>query len=139
MKRSLRILLVEDHADTQHVMSRLLQSCRHDVKAASSIASALALASQHPFDLVISDLGLPDGSGAAMMGQLRNQYNIPGIAVSGYSAHEIQASERSGFAAHLIKPITMEQLERAIQTTIGDDAKGSAGDPISWGADRDAG
>ena len=120
MTRSLRILLVEDHADTQHVMSRLLQSCRHDVKAACSVASALALASQHPFDLVISDVGLPDGSGAAMMAQLRNQYNVPGIAVSGYAMHEMDASAKAAFAAHLIKPITMEQLEKVINKVIGE-------------------
>src|SRR5258706_6364078 len=107
MTRSLRILLVEDHPDTQQVMSRLLRSCQHEVKSASSVASALALASQHPFDLVISDLGLPDGSGSAMMEQLRNQYNIPGIAVSGHGAHDFQAGERSGFAGHLLKPVTI--------------------------------
>ena len=120
MKRSLRILLVEDHADTQHVMSRLLQSCRHDVKSASSVAGALALASQHPFDLVISDVGLPDGSGGTMMAQLRNQYNVPGIAVSGFALGEMDMSTRAAFAAHLIKPITMEQLEKVINKVIGE-------------------
>ena len=120
MTRSLRILLVEDHVDTQHVMSRLLRSCQHDVKSASSVATALALASQHPFDLVISDVGLPDGSGAAMMEQLRIQYNLPGIAVSGYAMHDLHADAKAAFAAHLIKPITIEQLEKVINKVIGE-------------------
>ena len=118
MTRPLRILLVEDHVDTQHVMSRLLQSFKHDVKSAASVKSALALASAHPFDLVITDIGLPDGSGGALMAQLFQMYNLPGIAVSGFGAEEVDLN--CGFAARLIKPITIEQLERAIRTTIGD-------------------
>jgi CheY-like chemotaxis protein len=119
MTRPLRILLVEDHADTQHVMSRLLQSFKHDVKSASSMKAALAMASTHPFDLVITDIGLPDGSGGVLMSQLRQMYNLPGIAVTGFSAEEFDLTW--GFRARLIKPITLEQLERAISTTIGDE------------------
>jgi len=118
MTRPLRILLVEDHVDTQQIMSRLLQSFKHDVKSASSIKSALALAGAHPFDLVITDIGLPDGSGGALMSQLRAMYNLPGIAVTGFGAEHWDMTW--GFAARLIKPITLEQLERAIQTSIGD-------------------
>jgi CheY-like chemotaxis protein len=117
MTRPLRILLVEDHIDTQHIMSRLLQSFKHDVKSASSIKTALALASTHPFDLVITDIGLPDGSGGVLMSQLRQMYNLPGIAVTGFGAEEVDMN--SGFVARLIKPITLEQLERAIRTSTG--------------------
>jgi two-component system CheB/CheR fusion protein len=115
MTRPLRILLVEDHVDTQHLMSRLLQTFMHDVKSASSIKSALALASSHPFDLVITDIGLPDGRGSVLMAQLRQMYNLPGIAVSGFPAEEVDMS--AGFCARLIKPITLEQLERAIRAS----------------------
>jgi len=118
MTRPLRILLVEDHVDTQHVMSRLLQSFKHDVKSAASIKSALALASSHPFDLVITDIGLPDGSGAELMSQLRQMYNLPGIAVTGFSAEDFDLTR--GFHARLTKPITLEQLERAISKSVGD-------------------
>jgi CheY-like chemotaxis protein len=114
MSRPLRILLVEDHVDTQHVMSRLLASFKHDVKSASSIQSALALASSHSFDLVISDIGLPDGSGEALMAQLKEQYNLPGIAVSGYSNEML--NPQSSFVARLVKPITLEQLENVIRS-----------------------
>lgn len=118
MTRPLRILLVEDHVDTQHVMSRLLQSFQHDVKSASNIKSALALASAHSFDLVITDIGLPDGSGAELMSQLRAMYNLPGIAVTGFGAEEFDLTW--GFRARLVKPITLEQLERAISKSMGD-------------------
>lgn len=118
MTRPLRILLVEDHVDTQHVMSRLLQSFKHDVKSASSIKTALALASTHPFDLVITDIGLPDGCGGELMNQLRAMYNLPGIAVTGFGAEHWDLTW--GFGARLIKPITLEQLERAIHTAVGD-------------------
>src|SRR5688572_12251324 len=120
MTRPLRILLVEDHADTQQVMARLLASFKHDVKSASSVKSALALATAHSFDLVISDVGLPDGSGALLMAQLRQQYNIPGIAVSGFAPEEIATSGVVGASAHLIKPITLEQLQRVIRSVVGD-------------------
>ncbi len=116
MTRPLRILLVEDHVDTQHLMSRLLQSFKHDVKSASSIKSAMALASTHAFDLVITDIGLPDGSGGELMSQLRQMYNLPGIAVTGFGAEHFDLTW--GFTARLIKPITLEQLERAIQTSM---------------------
>ena len=99
-------------------MSRLLQSFKHDVKSASSIKSALDLASVHQFDLVITDIGLPDGSGGALMSQLRAMYNLPGVAVSGYGAEDVDMT--CGFGARLIKPITLEQLERAIRMTVGD-------------------
>lgn len=119
MTRPLRILLVEDHVDTQHIMSRLLRSFKHDVKSASSIQSALALASAHPFDLVITDIGLPDGSGELLMAQLRQAYNLAGIAISGFGAEDVDMT--CGFATRLIKPITLEQLERAIRSTIGEE------------------
>jgi len=118
MTRPLRILLVEDHIDTQHIMSRLLRSFKHDVKSASSIQSALALASSHPFDLVITDIGLPDGSGGTLMTQLRAMYDLPGIAISGFGADDFDLTW--GFRARLVKPITLEQLERAIAASIGE-------------------
>ena len=99
-------------------MSRLLQSFKHDVKSASSVKSALALASAHPFDLVITDIGLPDGTGGALMAQLRQMYNLPGIAVTGFGADDVDMN--SGFVARLIKPITLEQLENAIRAIMGD-------------------
>ena len=114
--KTLRILLVEDHLDTQRLMSRVLESLKHDVKSADSVRAALALASAHPFDLVISDLGLPDGNGAQMMRELREKHGLKGIALSGFEEDdEFNApGNDAGFIAHLTKPISFEKLEEAI-------------------------
>src|SRR5690606_11436916 len=61
--RGLRILLVEDHDNTRQVLTRLLTKSGHLVKAAENVQTAMELAEEHEFDLIISDLGLPDGSG----------------------------------------------------------------------------
>ncbi|HEV2293534.1 MAG TPA: ATP-binding protein [Tepidisphaeraceae bacterium] len=98
--RRMRILLVEDQEDTARIMTRLLRHMDHDVLAAADVASALAAASdaQGQFDLVISDLGLPDGSGLDLMRELRQQYGLRGIALSGYGMEEdLQRSRDAGF------------------------------------------
>jgi signal transduction histidine kinase len=111
----LRILLVEDHEDTRHTMLRLLQRWGHRVKAAASARAGLELATAHPFDLVISDLGLPDESGAALMRKLRDRFGIQGIAVSGYGMdRDVAESQAAGFIYHLTKPIQTERLREFI-------------------------
>jgi PAS domain S-box-containing protein len=111
----LRILLVEDHEDTRQSMLRLLQRWGHRVKAAACAQAALNLAAAHPFDLVISDLGLPDESGAALMSKLRDRFGIQGIAVSGYGMdHDVTASHAAGFIYHLTKPVQTDRLRQFI-------------------------
>src|SRR6266542_152203 len=80
-----RILLVEDHKDTAKIMMRLLKGFDYDVQLADTVAGALLVAGQLKFDLVISDLGLPDGTGFELMKQLHQMYPIHGIALSGYA------------------------------------------------------
>jgi PAS domain S-box-containing protein len=114
--RSLRILLVEDHDDTRRSMSRLLGRS-HVVRDANSVASALRIASGEPFDVVISDLGLPDGSGLDLMRQLRERYHLQGICLSGFGMEEdIARSADAGFRHHLTKPVDLRKLESVIQT-----------------------
>lgn len=111
-----RVLLVEDHPDTGALLSRLLRSWGHEVRMAGSVASALEAASAESFDLLISDLGLPDGSGHDLMRQLAARGPIQAIAVSGYGASEdIRQSRDAGFAAHLTKPVTPTVLREAIR------------------------
>jgi CheY-like chemotaxis protein len=111
MGSPLRILLVEDHVDTSHAMSRLLRALNHDVLTADTCASALAIAQKHPIDVLISDLGLPDRSGLELMRELKAAYNIPGIALTGYAMPEdIDNSRAAGFDLHLTKPIRLETL-----------------------------
>jgi two-component system CheB/CheR fusion protein len=114
--RCLRILLVEDHGVTAKMMRWVLAEDGHDVKTASDVATALELARQHAFDLVVSDLGLPDGSGHDLMRQLRwRGQEFPGIALSGYGQEEdIRNSHEAGFAVHLTKPASRERLLEAV-------------------------
>ncbi len=114
--RSLRILLVEDHGVTAKMMRWVLTEDGHEVETAGDVATALELADQHAFDLLVSDLGLPDGSGHDLMNRLRERgQNFPGIALSGYGQEEdIQRSHAVGFAAHLTKPASRERLLEAV-------------------------
>ena len=115
-QRSLRLLLVEDHEPTLQVMTRLLVRAGHQVVAVGSLAHALSEASANRLDLVISDLGLPDGTGTELMQQLRAVYGLSGIALSGYGMDEdLARSREAGFVTHLTKPVDFHQLERAIR------------------------
>jgi PAS domain S-box-containing protein len=119
--RRLRILLVEDHPSTANVLARLLRLLEHQVEVADSVGSALALASEGHFDLIISDLGLPDGSGLDLMRRLQSMSPTPGIALSGYGMEEdLKRSHEAGFAEHLIKPVSMKVMERAIARLAGE-------------------
>jgi two-component system, chemotaxis family, CheB/CheR fusion protein len=122
----LRILLVEDHGDTAVIMHRLLSAQGHKVQVAGDLAMALKLAAEHPFDLLLSDLGLPDGSGLDLMRTLRARgLTLPGIALSGYGQEtDLQASRAAGFAAHLIKPLKMPRLTDAIADVVADSRGG---------------
>jgi signal transduction histidine kinase len=114
--RPLRLMLVEDHPDTARVLSRLLSISGHHVKTAGTATDALTLAGSHAFDLVISDLGLPDMTGYEMMKQIRDRYGIKGIAMSGYGMEEdIRRSRGAGFSDHLVKPVTLDKLEQSIR------------------------
>ncbi|MGE5609259.1 MAG: PAS domain-containing protein [Bacillota bacterium] len=111
----MRILLVEDHGSTAQVMSHLLTSLGHTVWVSNSVHHALELAREHPLDLVISDLALPDASGLDLMRQIKSQYNVKGISLSGYGRPEdVAGSQAAGFAIHLIKPIDLPKLVEAI-------------------------
>ncbi len=111
----LRLLLVEDHVSTLQTISRLLRRDGHHVVTATTMAAALAAAAADPFDLVISDLGLPDGSGTELMEKLRDEYGLQGIALSGYGMEEdLIRSRAAGFFMHLVKPVSMAELRRVI-------------------------
>jgi CheY-like chemotaxis protein len=68
------------------------------------------------FDLLISDIGLPDRSGYDLMRELRNSKGLRGIALSGFGMeHDVSKARAAGFSEHLTKPINFERLEEAIQ------------------------
>jgi CheY-like chemotaxis protein len=113
---NLRILLAEDHADTRHVIEFALTGLECTVVPAKSVAEALAAASRGRFDLLISDIGLPDGSGAALMKELKSRYGMQGIALSGFGRDEdLARSRQAGFDIHLVKPVSLDLLERTLR------------------------
>ena len=112
---SLQILLVEDHEDTRRTLSRLIERWGHAVETAGTSAEALQAVAAKRFDLVISDLGLPDAHGNELMRQLRKSSDIRGIAVSGYGTEiDVERSLQAGFDVHLAKPIGAQRLRAAI-------------------------
>jgi signal transduction histidine kinase/CheY-like chemotaxis protein len=128
-----RILLVEDHEDTADAMADLLGMRGHQVTVARNLAEARAAAfaasaasadSAGGFDLLISDLGLPDGSGHELMRELSDRYGLRGIALSGYGMQEdLRKSREAGFELHLTKPVSPQALETAIQQVAGRGAR----------------
>jgi len=114
--RRVRILLVDDNQDTLNYLSTLLTRKGHDVSAASDMATAVRLASAADFELLISDIELPDGSGLELMRAIRSSRPVLGIALSGFgSLDDIEQSHAAGFALHLTKPVDFRRLEQAIQ------------------------
>jgi len=117
---SLRLLLVEDHADSAAALADLLGLLGHQVTLAGSVAAALEAAEKAgDLDLVVSDIGLPDGSGLDLMPELARRFGVKGIALSGYGMEEdLRKSRAAGFALHLTKPVTLRALQAAIETAL---------------------
>ena len=114
----LSILLIEDHEDTADVMSQLIRGLGHDVAVAGSVADALALTGRARFDLVVSDVGLPDGTGVDFIRAYRKESDSPAIALTGFGTDDdVRRCIGAGFTAHLTKPVNFEQLERLIEQT----------------------
>jgi len=113
--RGLRILLVDDHQDTCTALERLLVRRGHLVAAAHNVRSAMEAAANNQFDLLISDIALPDGTGTELMRFIRAMRPVRGIAISGFGMNgDIEKSLTAGFSEHLVKPLKLEKLEAAI-------------------------
>jgi signal transduction histidine kinase len=114
-QRPRRILLVEDHKPTSLALTHLLTRRNYAVVAASSLTEARAVASREIFDLLISDIGLPDGNGYELMAELRGRHGLVGIALTGYGMEEdVSRSQAAGFEIHLTKPISVLALDEAL-------------------------
>jgi CheY-like chemotaxis protein len=113
-----RILVVDDVLDVTEMIALFLKHAGFDVKTANSANSALTLAAQNQFDLIISDIGMPEKNGYELAESLRNRSNyqsVPMIAVTGYTEYDDRGrSLRAGFNAHLTKPINPAQLLNVI-------------------------
>ena len=111
-----RILLIEDNEDTLRVMARLLIRFGYVVETATTVKSAMHLATEQRFDLVVSDIGLPDGTGWDIMRELKARHRLRGIALSGFGMNEdINRSHEAGFEHHLVKPVDFNQLKLIVE------------------------
>jgi PAS domain S-box-containing protein len=116
ISRSLRLLLVDDHADTRRILSRLLGKCGHKVSTAESGESALKLMETERFDALISDIGLPDTSGYEVVREAKRRQPVQGIALSGFGMEEdVRRSLEAGFDYHLTKPVEFQELRTLLQ------------------------
>ena len=112
-----KVLLVEDHVATRAALKLLLSRRGYDVFEAGSLAEARVLAGKTTFDLLLSDIGLPDGDGYELMTELRMSYGLYGVALTGYGTEEdLVRSAKAGFRAHLTKPVNRIALDGALTT-----------------------
>jgi len=124
LPNSLRILLVDDHQDTCAALERLLTRRGHLVATAHTLRAAMETAGRNQFDLLISDIALPDGTGMELMSYLRALSGMRGIAISGFGMNgDIEKSLQAGFLVHLVKPVNLEKLEAAIEQITGTNSK----------------
>ncbi len=114
-----RVLLVDDHYDTCLGMKRMLERRGYQITVAHSAEQAVEKVRTQDFDLLISDIGLPDRSGYELMREVRLNKPLPGIALTGFgSEQDVNQAREAGFAEHLTKPINFERLEQTIQSLL---------------------
>jgi PAS domain S-box-containing protein len=111
----LRVLLIEDHEDTARVLEKVLQQMGHEVETASTVGTACQKLREKKFDVIFSDIGLPDGSGFDFIKAARELCQTPAVALTGYGmAEDIDKCLRAGFEEHLTKPIDIDRLEKTL-------------------------
>lgn len=118
-KKNIRILLVEDHEPTRTALTHLLLRRSYKVTTAASIAEARTLAGTDSFNLLVSDIGLPDGNGYDLMYELKDRFDLQGIALTGYGMEQdIARSQKAGFIVHLTKPVRADSLDNALAAVL---------------------
>ncbi|HEX8898998.1 MAG TPA: hybrid sensor histidine kinase/response regulator, partial [Chthoniobacterales bacterium] len=116
-----RVLMVDDHIDTCTGMKMMLERRGYRVTIAHTADQAVQKSEQEEFDLVISDIGLPDRSGYDLMKELSTTKNLRGIALSGFGMeNDVSRARAAGFSEHLTKPINFDRLDEAIQMLLAE-------------------
>jgi CheY-like chemotaxis protein len=124
---SLRVLMIEDHEDTAIVMAHMLGDMGHKVVSANSVASAVDILTRETFDLIVSDIGLPDGNGVSLIHAVRSFCQAPAIALTGYGMREdVERCLNAGFNRHVTKPVTFDTLRRTIAEVCAEKASQEA-------------
>ncbi len=111
----MNVLFVEDHGDTRAVMTLLLNRCGCHTVTAKNAREALARLDEMPFDVLISDLNLPDADGISLVAEVKKTRQLRTIALTGRtSPEERDAGIRAGFDFYLTKPIDYHALRQAL-------------------------
>jgi two-component system CheB/CheR fusion protein len=112
---ALRVFVVENNDDTRDLLCLFLERMGHSVQSAATLAEALERWPASSSEVLISDLGLPDGSGWELLGQLPPGPPVFAIAISGFGLRaDREKSRAAGFRHHLVKPVEAERLERVL-------------------------
>lgn len=119
LPRHRRVLVVDDHRDTCTGMKKMLERRGYQITVAHTAQQAVEKVRTQEFDLLISDIGLPDRSGYELMREVRSSKGLPGIALSGFGTEQdVNEARAAGFSEHLTKPINFERLEEAISNLL---------------------
>ncbi len=117
---SLRVFLVENHEDTARYMKLYLEQLSHEVSVAANMTTALREIPHSNCDVLISDIGLPDGDGWQLMEHLGENRPKFAIAMSGYGTGNDQRRSREvGYNHHLVKPFTPDALQTLLHEAEG--------------------
>jgi CheY-like chemotaxis protein len=120
-REKVRLLLVEDHVDTARALSRLLENRGYQIEAVPNVATGLEAVECGEFDLLLCDLGLPDGTGIDFIETVRKSRKTPAIALTGFGMQQdVDRAQRAGFDAHLTKPVNLQKLEVTIWRLLQD-------------------
>src|SRR5262249_49598669 len=114
-RKSLRILVVEDHRDTLQALSNLLTHFGHEISVADDAESARKIIRSKEFDVVLADISLPDGSGYDLVAEAKREQAVKAVALTGFGApDDIERGKEAGFDFHLTKPVDFHELRAVL-------------------------
>jgi len=130
----MRVLLVDDHIDGLEITAILLRMEGFEVITAGCCQDALSAARESHMDLVVTDLGLPDGTGMALLEDLKRIYPIEGVAMTAHSeGNFLDGATKGGFARYLFKPFVFSDLLGAVREALGQEKSPSSPASTSQG------
>lgn len=117
---SLKVLVVEDHEDTAWAYRNILKRMNCEVVIAGTVAEALDIILKQSFDIILSDVGLPDGDGVKLIHGVRRFCNTPAIAITAYdSSEDVGNCLKAGFNLHMAKPVDVNRLSKEMRRLAG--------------------
>ena len=116
------VVVVDDHKDSCRALVRLLAHAGYRVVSAHSVREAREAIERHGCDLLIADIGLPDGSGLDLLADVRVRHGVKkAIALTGLTdKDDVKACLAAGFNAYMSKPVQFEELETLIAGVLND-------------------